>query len=71
MNTELKQLTKREKRELRRKMLGYGNGISLAKTIGIGRATLYIAVDEQRELGELALIKIRKFLSQTNKTKAA
>lgn len=69
MNMQLKQLTKREKRELKRKMLGYGNGIGLAKNIGIGRATLYNAVDAEKELGELALIKIRQFLS--NKQTAA
>lgn len=67
MNMQLKQLTKREKRELRRKMLGYGNGIGLANSIGIGRATLYNAVDTQKELGELALIKIRTYLQSQSK----
>lgn len=64
MSTDLKQLTTKERARLRKEMRKeQGAAQQLAKQIGIGRATLYNAIDEKYELSYMPIDKIRKFLN--------
>jgi DNA-binding phage protein len=66
---EVKQLTKREKQALSRKMLGYGKVKAAIEATGLHRTTLYRALETGTNMDVDTLNAIRKFLS--NQSKAA
>lgn len=68
---EVKQLTKREKNKLSRKMLGYGKVKDVIEQTGLHRTTLYRALEDNTNMDITTLNAIRTFLSQTSKEKAA
>lgn len=60
---EVKQLTKREKNKLSRKMLGYGKVKEAIEATGLHRTTLYRALEADTNMDVDTLNAIRKFLS--------